>query len=319
MRQRRDQLARVERRRWPAASASTVRRVRCARPLRHSASGSRFPRHADSMRARAPRRTRREHLRRSAAGVACCSGCNDSCRTASARRASACRRRARTDTRAARTERAQRRVVRDRAERQQPRRLRAAARGRRRGSRCTCAFQPASACSAGGRHLTELVIRQSMSVSGSSRSETARRREPRGVQRLVEQDAGEIAGERPAGRVRAVHAGREPDDHQARVRVAERRHRQVAVVGMLGAHRGEEAREPRAARAAARRTRPSAKRRCRAAGARQPSASEPEPEPSDFSRECASGRRSASRSPSPARSSGAGRPATGRRARGPLP
>ena len=67
-------------------------------------------------------------------------------------------------------------------------------------------------------------MRQPMSARPSSaRARDRRRREAEVVQRLVEQDARVVAGERPAARVGAVHAGREPDDRRARAGVAERR------------------------------------------------------------------------------------------------
>ena len=49
-----------------------------------------------------------------------------------------------------------------------PRRLRAASRGPRPGNRCTCALRAGVGLFCGGRHFTELVIRQSTSVNGSS-------------------------------------------------------------------------------------------------------------------------------------------------------
>ena len=45
------------------------------------------------------------------------------------------------------------------------------------------------------------------------------------MQRSIQQDAGVIAGEWSAGAVGAVHAGRQPDDQQARAPIAERGHR----------------------------------------------------------------------------------------------
>ena len=56
-----------------------------------------------------------------------------------------------------------------------------------------------------------------------------------------------IAGERPSGAIRAVHAGREADDQQPRRWVAERRHRLAEIVGLLMPHRIEKSREARAA------------------------------------------------------------------------
>ena len=49
------------------------------------------------------------------------------------------------------------------------------------------------------------------------------------MQRLVQQDARVVAGERAAARVGAVHAGREAHDHEARRRPPERRHRLAPV------------------------------------------------------------------------------------------
>jgi hypothetical protein len=64
-----------------------------------------------------------------------------------------------------------------------------------------------------------------------------------GVQRLVEQDAGVIAGERAPGAIGAMHAGCQADDQQARLGVAKRKHGAGMVVGMPGTHLGKEARE----------------------------------------------------------------------------
>ena len=67
-------------------------------------------------------------------------------------------------------------------------------------------------------------------------------------QRLVEQVAGIVAGERPAGAVGALHAGRQADDQQARGDRPEGRHRRVEPVRMeLAANsRGTPAGEGRA-------------------------------------------------------------------------
>ncbi len=43
-------------------------------------------------------------------------------------------------------------------------------------------------------------------------------------QRGIEQIAGVIAGERPSGAIGALHAGRQPDNQQPTVGIAERRH-----------------------------------------------------------------------------------------------
>ena len=58
-----------------------------------------------------------------------------------------------------------------------------------------------------------------------------------------------IAGERATRRIRAVHARREPDDHERCVGRTERRHRAAAVRGMLGTHCVEERGKTRAATA----------------------------------------------------------------------
>ncbi len=52
------------------------------------------------------------------------------------------------------------------------------------------------------------------------------------MQRRVEQVAGIVAGERPAGAVGAAQARREPDDQQPRRERPEGRHRRVVPVGM---------------------------------------------------------------------------------------
>jgi hypothetical protein len=96
--------------------------------------------------------------------------------------------------------------------------------------------------------LTALLIRQ----PGQREAVVARHRDRRAcvtevVQRLVEQDAGEVAGEGAAGRVRAVHARREADDQERRADRPERRHRQAPVAGMLALDVVEERREARTA------------------------------------------------------------------------
>ena len=70
-------------------------------------------------------------------------------------------------------------------------------------------------------------------------------------QRRVQQVAGVIAGEGPAGAVGALHARREPDDQQPPVGIAERRHRGIEPVRLARARRLAEADEPRAERAIA--------------------------------------------------------------------
>ncbi len=52
-------------------------------------------------------------------------------------------------------------------------------------------------------------------------------------QRLVEKIAGVVSGKRPAGSVGAIAAGRQTDDHEARVGAAERWHRTVEPSGFL--------------------------------------------------------------------------------------
>jgi hypothetical protein len=47
------------------------------------------------------------------------------------------------------------------------------------------------------------------------------------VQHFVQQDAGMIAGERPATAIRAVHAGRQADNQKSGGRIAEWRDRPV--------------------------------------------------------------------------------------------
>ena len=77
--------------------------------------------------------------------------------------------------------------------------------------------RPASGLLPGGTHLTALVMRQPVQLEAVvARRRDRRARPAEGVQRLVEQHAGVVAGERPAGGVRAVEAGREADDQQPR-------------------------------------------------------------------------------------------------------
>jgi hypothetical protein len=66
------------------------------------------------------------------------------------------------------------------------------------------------------------------------------------VKRPVQQQAGVIAGERPAGPVRAVHPRREADHEQPVAHAAEGRDRPAVVVGVGGADRVEVTREARA-------------------------------------------------------------------------
>ena len=86
---------------------------------------------------------------------------------------------------------------------------------------------------------------------GSARYSPSAR--PNLSKRRVEQLAGIIAGERPPGPVRAMLARRKADDREPRVRIAERRHRRVPPVGMLGAALLAERDQPRAQGAVARR------------------------------------------------------------------
>ena len=108
---------------------------------------------------------------------------------------------------------------------------------------------PSSGCGlfSGGRHLTALVMRQSTSLQAvvGSRRTAGRFAKPIAVQRFVEQDAGVVPGERAAGAVRAVHAGREPDDEEPRPDGAERRDRPRVVAGMRRRARGRGARARR--------------------------------------------------------------------------
>ena len=66
------------------------------------------------------------------------------------------------------------------------------------------------------------------------------------VQRSIQQNAGGVAGERPAGAVGAVHAGRQSDRQQARVLIAERGHRPRVIVRMRVSNAREMTRQPRA-------------------------------------------------------------------------
>ena len=59
------------------------------------------------------------------------------------------------------------------------------------------------------------------------------------VQRAVEQDAGVIAGKRPAGPVRAVHPRGEPHHQQVGAGIAERRHGAGVIVRMFTTHLGQ--------------------------------------------------------------------------------
>ena len=73
------------------------------------------------------------------------------------------------------------------------------------------------------------------------------RRESMRIQRLVEQDTGVIARERPARRIGAVHAGCQADDEQPRGRVAKGWHGSAPIIRMQESHLGQECIEPRTA------------------------------------------------------------------------
>ena len=76
-------------------------------------------------------------------------------------------------------------------------------------------------------------------------------------QRPVEQVAGKVAGERPAGSVGAAQAGRQPDDQQpdtvGAFRRHEGRHRRIEPAGFPDAPFGDEIMQPRAQRTVMRR------------------------------------------------------------------
>ena len=59
------------------------------------------------------------------------------------------------------------------------------------------------------------------------------------MQRFIQEDSREVAGERPAGAIGAVHSRREPHDEQLRRCFAKRRHGFAVVVGKLVLGRGE--------------------------------------------------------------------------------
>ena len=88
----------------------------------------------------------------------------------------------------------------------------------------------------GRRHAAHRVgdaaIDQHQAVVGIRQVATLRQAEMQ--QGPVQQIAGEIAGERPAGPVGAAHARCQPDDQQSRIEPAETRHRCVEPVGMRG-------------------------------------------------------------------------------------
>jgi hypothetical protein len=66
------------------------------------------------------------------------------------------------------------------------------------------------------------------------------------MERVIEQDAREIAGKRPAGAIGAVHAGRETHDEQVGPHRPERRDRQRVVVRMGFANLRQVPRQARA-------------------------------------------------------------------------
>src|SRR5712692_4576726 len=69
---------------------------------------------------------------------------------------------------------------------------------------------------------------------------------PKLIQSPVQQDARVVAGERPPGAVRAVHARSKAHDEELRPRRSEGRHRPRMVTGMLSPDGVQELGEPRA-------------------------------------------------------------------------
>ena len=67
------------------------------------------------------------------------------------------------------------------------------------------------------------------------------------IQRRIKEVARAIAGEHPTGSVRAVRSGREPDDHDPRLRVTKARHR-FAPVGFIRIRLAFDSRNIRAVR-----------------------------------------------------------------------
>ena len=109
------------------------------------------------------------------------------------------------------------------------------------GNDCSCRTSAGSGLLPGGRHFTALVIRQSPETQAVvAASDSARVAKPMRVQGAVQQDAGVIAGERPAGAIGAVHPRRETDDEQPVARAAEGRHRPAVISrdAATGLHRG---------------------------------------------------------------------------------
>ena len=86
----------------------------------------------------------------------------------------------------------------------------------------------------GGRQRTALAMRQSTRRSPSfGIGAVGARGEAELQQGRVEEVAGIVAGEGPAGAVGALHAGRQADDQQARVELAEGADRRILPVGIL--------------------------------------------------------------------------------------
>lgn len=65
------------------------------------------------------------------------------------------------------------------------------------------------------------------------------------VQCSIKQQTGVIAGERTPGSICAMHSGRQANDQQARLHIAERCHRAGVIARMPCPHRIQERREPR--------------------------------------------------------------------------
>ena len=179
----------------------------------------------------APPQTPRETSPASARRCSCCSASSDSCRTAPARRSRA--RPPCPNGAAARfgAERLHRGLMRDAAERHDGAQVRHLGDGRRRGTSRQVLISAGVGLFSGGTQRTALVMRASTSSSAvvGPRLVVAAG-EAEFDQRRVEQVAGIVAGERPAGAVGAAQAGREADDQQPRVERPEGRHRRVEPV-----------------------------------------------------------------------------------------
>ena len=190
---------------------------------------------------------RAEHLRRQHAGVGVVARAVIAAKTASASPMRVCCRRARTARRDCL--RAERRRPRCRARCGRARRWRAGSASRRwSGSRKSrqVLISAGVGLFSGGTQRTALVMRQSTSSSPSSGARVVvAAREAVTRQRLVEQVAGIVAGERPPGAVGAAQAGREADDQQARVERPERGHRRIEP-GRLAARASPRGRRPAA-------------------------------------------------------------------------